>query len=137
MQAKNRCLRAGGEAAALPASAQEIADVIGRRRALYLIGQLPACGRRSWRVVLYVPKSLPADHWLVRLMGWPDAMKLVRAFGGENLQPSNCRFIHRAYRDRTIRGLSNAGWNSPQIAAAVDLSASRVRSVLAAGPARP
>ena len=116
---------------ALPESAQEIADVIGRERALYLIGQLPACGRRSWRVVLYVPKTLPADHWLVRVLGWRDAMALVREFGGEILQPSNCLCIHRAYRDRSICRMARQGVPTCEIADSMGVTARTVRGVLA------
>ncbi|MDA3922748.1 MAG: hypothetical protein PF501_19030 [Salinisphaera sp.] len=119
----------------LPDSAQEIADVIGRERTLYLIGQLPVCGQRSWRVVLYVPKTLPADHWLVRVLGWRDAMRLVREFGGEILQPSNCRCVHRAYRDQSIHRMAGEGMSAADIARAVGLTRRRVSGVLAADAA--
>ncbi|HDR9053161.1 TPA: hypothetical protein QDB02_000858 [Burkholderia vietnamiensis] len=90
----------------LPESVQEIADVIGRERALYLIGQLPryvggASGKQSSRVILYVPtpQRLRDDHDLVRILGRDDAMKLCNAFPGENLSPPNCNQIYKRYRD--------------------------------------
>ncbi|KVZ37345.1 hypothetical protein WL13_20730 [Burkholderia ubonensis] len=91
----------------LPQSVQEIADVIGRERALYLIGQLPryvagAPGKQSSRVILYVPKHLTDDHELVRILGWKHAAKLCGEFGGEVLQPANCAEIYRRYRDAQI-----------------------------------
>lgn len=114
----------------LPESVQEIADVIGREKALELIGKLPACGRRSWRVVLYVPKRLKPDHKLVQLIGWPTADKLVRHFGGEILQPSNCRCVVRAQRNERIRDLAANDNNPQQIAEQVGLSERQVRNIL-------
>lgn len=114
----------------LPESVEEIAEVIGRDKALMLIGQLPQAGKRSWRVCLYVPKRLPLDHPLVDLLGYHDAKKLAWAFSGMILQPSNCRGIYRAYRDREIKRMSKEGIIVADIAKAVDLSTYRVREIL-------
>lgn len=114
----------------LPPSAQEIADVIGRDRALFLIGNLPAAGGRSWRRVLYVPKRMPPDHPLVQLMGAEDAERLRRHFGGAILQPANCGYIARAWRDREVRRMAADGLPVPSIAASVGLSEYRVREIL-------
>jgi hypothetical protein len=114
-------------------SAQEIADVIGRERTLFLIGSLPRSGSRPWRRVLYIPKKMRADHPLVRLMGWHDAEKLRRWFGGEILQPSNCGHVARAWRDRVIHALARAGLSSAEIAERVEAAQDVVRKVLAAG----
>ena len=120
--------------APLPASVAEIADVIGRDKALFLIGQMPVAGKRPWRVCFYVPKILPADHMLVRLLGWHDAQKLTRAFSGMILQPSNCRFLHRHHRNREIRRMHAEDMPVADIADAVELSTYRVREILADGP---
>lgn len=99
----------------LPKSAQEIADVIGVERTLYLIGKLPRvkcgphAGKQSWRVVMYVPKTLPPDHPLVRILGWPDAYKLSRYFPGEILTPATCDSVYRQYRDQAMRQLAQEG----------------------------
>src|SRR5687768_1987336 len=107
----------------LPSSVQEIADVIGDDRALFLIGRLPRCytpGKTgsSWesgkrvgveRVIMYVPKRLDVDHPLVRIMGWVDAQKLVSAFGGEILCPATCTSIYRPFRDEQISRLVGEG----------------------------
>lgn len=97
----------------LPGSVQEIADVIGRERALFLIGQLPRCfppsGGGREQVILYVPKRLKPDHQLVQILGWHDASKLVAAFGGEILKPANCAHIHRAHRDANMVRLHAEG----------------------------
>ncbi|WP_170326735.1 hypothetical protein [Ruegeria arenilitoris] len=112
----------------------EIAEVIGRDQALHLIGSLPQSGSRAWRVCFYVPKRLPAvDHQLVRILGWEDANKLVSAFAGMILQPSNCRFIVRAARNRRIREMAEEGCSVKEIAHGVDLSIDRVREILTNG----
>lgn len=118
----------------LPPSAQELADVIGRERTLYLIGQLPRSGSRAWRVNLYVPKSLTPDHQLVRILGWADAMRLVREFGGMILQPSNCNFLHREFRNREVLRLRAAGVSIAVIAEAVELTQRQVRNIIAETP---
>ena len=81
----------------LPSSVQPIAAVIGRRAALYLIGQLPVAvrgksGKQSRRVQLYVPKTLDEDHRLVQILGPQKAAALVAEFGGEMLYPANWRW---------------------------------------------
>lgn len=122
------------DASPLPPSAQEIADVIGRERALFLIGKLPKAGSRSWRVCLYVPKRIGPDHPLVSLIGWRDANLLVREFGGMILQPSNCVQVHRDFRNREARRLHAEGWTIGRLADLFDLSERQVANILA-GPA--
>lgn len=126
----------------LPASVQEIADVIGRERALFLIGQLPRCyvrdsrradvpkGGLSERVILYVPKHLKPDHALVTILGWKDAQQLVQAFGGELLAPGNCRDVYRPHRDAAIHLMQRDGVPIPMIATWFDMTERRVRQVL-------
>ena len=115
----------------LPPSAQELADVIGRERTLHLIGQLPRSGSRAWRVNLYVPKSVTLDHPLVKILGWTDAMLLVREFGGMILQPSNCNFLHREFRNREVRRMRDQGTTIAAIAEAVELTQRQVRNIIA------
>ena len=105
--------------ARLPNSVQEIADVIGRDLAMYLIGQLPRAyseGHPSGEVILYVPKTLKPDHQLVRLLGWAPAMRMVRAFGGEILKPATCAHLYRAFRDESIRALLADGYAAAMLA---------------------
>ncbi len=92
-------------ALALPESAQLIADIIGRDRALYLIGRLPRSPKRPKDVWLYVPKKLSESHQLVKLIGMSDAQKLVKAFGGQNLCLASCHSLVRLYRDEYLRHL--------------------------------
>lgn len=121
----------------LPASVQEIADVLGQERALYLIGQLPKTYPPSTRtahgaterVILYVPKNVRPDHALVRILGWNDANKIVAAFGGEILQPANCREIYRRFRDRAIAEMIGEGIPQNEIAELMGVSHRHVRNV--------
>lgn len=129
----------------LPPIVQDIADVLGRERAIFLIGQLPRCymrdshkragpnAGRSERVILYVPKTLKPDHVLVRILGWHDAERLVHAFGGELLNPPTLRdVIYRPWRDQAIRELVDQGTPQQVVAEWFQLTRKRVGQ-LAAG----
>lgn len=121
----------------LPRSVREIAQVIGRDAALRLIGQLPTCmggapGKRSSRVMLYVPKKLAPDHRLVRILGAEKAMALVRAFGGEVLQPANCRRIFARYRDEAIVKMLRAGAGLPMVLSIMRVSRRHVVNLVRA-----
>lgn len=123
----------------LPASVREIADVIGRRSALRLIGRLPAClagkeGKQSSRVVLYVPKRLTQDHRLVRIIGWDAASRLVSAFGGEIMQPANCRAVFARHRDEAIVRMLNEGARPGMVASIMGVSRRHVHKVQCAIP---
>lgn len=121
----------------LPRSVREIAEVIGVERSLYLVGQLPRCYERDHRyptakrscVILYVPKSLRPDHPLVSILGWADASKLVKAFGGEILQPGNCMDIYRRFRDRAIVQMLRQGIPTAGIAGMMGLSERQIRNL--------
>lgn len=120
----------------LPKSVQEIADVIGRERALYLIGQLPRIiagvpGKQSSRVMLYVPTvpRLSLQHDLVRILGYKDAVRLCKHFGGEILQPANCADIYKTYRDRMIDSYLRGNIAVAHIAAIFGVSRETVHAV--------
>lgn len=124
-----------GDYMRLPASVQEIADVIGRETALYLIGQLPTCyagkdGKRSTRVILYVPKRLRPNHRLVQILGWAKACELVEGFGGEILQPANCQEVYRRFRDDEARRLAGEGIGAARLAEILAVSERHVRNLL-------
>lgn len=125
----------------LPESAQELADVIGTERALYLIGQLPRsyrkrngvqCGEST--VVLYVPKAIQPTHQLVQLIGWHDAQRLVKAFGGEILKPATCSDVYRRFRDASIIRLAAEGMKTAAIAEWMEVSERHVRNLLREKP---
>lgn len=108
----------------LPKSGQEIADVIGRDRALFLIGQLPRCSFRDKRwpnamvtePILYVPKRIKPDHKLVDLVGWDAAVKLVKAFGGEILKPKAHGRIIAEFKIAATEWLARDGHTPQEVA---------------------
>ena len=127
----------------LPRAAQEIADIIGRDRALFLIGQLPVCyvqdkrypkregSKGSRRVILYVPKRLKPDHILARILGWNDAQKLVNVFGGEILCPPTLeKTLYWPHRDAAIIRLACEGLPCAVLAEWFEMTEQRVRQVV-------
>lgn len=127
----------------LPKSVEEIAAVIGRERALYLIGQLPRYKVRDSRqasngsrLFLYVPtrSRLTLDHELVGIIGWADAEKLSRHFGGELLHPAPCADIYRSFRDVSIRALMADGLSADSVAAIMGVTERHVRNVIRENP---
>lgn len=132
--------RKSGDYMMLPASVQEIADVIGRDEALHLISRLPTCyaggkGKQSTRVILYVPKKLKPNHRLVQILGWDRANQLVEGFGGEILQPANCAGVYKEQRDKEIRRLaSEEGKRPAELAAMFKLSERQIRNLTRSVP---
>lgn len=125
----------------LPQSVREIADVIGRDAALYLIEQLPKCQARdhrnpdhkSQRVILYVPKRLKPNHRLVQILGPELAAKMVEGFQGEILYPANCQGkspVSREKRNREIARLVGEGRPMREVAEIVGLTSRQVRNVM-------
>lgn len=118
----------------LPQSVQEIADVIGRERALYLVGQLPRhappSGNGREQVILYVPKELTPDHRLVQILGRRDAQRLVDAFPGEILKPGTCMDLYRDHRDAGILSAWDDGVPISMIAQWFKVSTRHVQNVV-------
>ena len=115
----------------LPESVAEIAEVLGFDKALLFVASLPPSGSRPHRRCVYIPTQLPVDHWMVRMLGWHDAMRMQRAFGGMILHPSNARFWHRDIRNARIRKMREDGLSLAGIAGELGLSVHRVREILA------
>ena len=126
----------------LPDSVQQIADVIGREQALLLVGKLPRCiagkdGHKSSRVVMYVPTlaRLALDHKLVQILGWIDAEKLSRHFGGEIMYPANCAHIQREFLHKTIIQMMAGGrMKATECAAIVGVHERTVRNLIRENP---
>lgn len=119
----------------LPKSTQQIADVIGRDRALHLVRTWKKtlsgnAGQNFDRVCIYIPAKLPLDHELVRVLGYPDAAKLVAEFRGEILYLSTCEDLFRGWRNQAIRRLARDGLKPPELAEWFDISDRQVRNVL-------
>lgn len=115
----------------LPESVAEIAEVIGREKALDFVRQLPRSGSRPWRACIYIPKRLPADHKLVQMLGWDDASKLSYAFSGMILQPSTLEAMEKAHRNRQIIRAAGEGVPIEEIADVYEMSRYRIREIIA------
>jgi hypothetical protein len=109
-----------------------LADVIGRDDALKLIASLPRVktkGHPLGQPVLYVPKTLPPDHAFVRTLGYPVALRLVRAFGGEMLYPAACVALTRAERNRSIMEKLRDGCTEQEVARLFGLTRRHIRNI--------
>lgn len=109
--------------------------MIGRERALFLVGQLPdsyrdSRGRFDGCACLYIPAKIHPNHQLVRMIGWQDASRLVRAFGGEILYPSKCAELIREWRDANIRRLNLKGMKVQELAEWFGLSDRMIRNII-------
>ena len=114
--------------------------MIGRERALFLVGQLPNAYRHGTLdgcADLYVPSHLKPDHPLVSLIGWADAMRLVRGFGGEILYLSKCADLVREWRDANIRRLAADGMSAVELGEWFGLSDRMVRNIVRAAETAP
>lgn len=122
----------------LPDSVQEIVDVIGYEKTRALITYAREHlyrGARSWRVCFYVPRfRMPLDHWLVRLLGYQDAERMRREFGGLIMQPSNLEQYDRQVRNEGIKRRGADGETAVQIARHYQLTPRRVSGILSENP---
>lgn len=119
----------------LPQSVRPLARLLGVRKALHLIAELPrikagVAGREGRRVLLYVPKVMPEDHRLVQILGMADARRLANAFGGELLAPANCHDYERLLRNRQIVRLAAGGVSGAELAVRFGLTQRSVRNII-------
>lgn len=112
----------------LPQEVRQIAEVVGREKALYIAGRLLDPERKgcAW---LYIPKKLPDNHPLIELVGPEDAAALVSVFGGELFQIPPCYGVYRRFRDREIRRMMSEGYRQEWIAETFMVCVRTVRNV--------
>lgn len=114
----------------LPRSVQEIADVIGRDRALQLVAQLrKRCRGRTLNIYVPSPERLHAGHALVAMVGMDGALALAQVFGGAHVYPASCRQMRRALENRDILKWRDAGLSVVEIAERLHLSTKWVQAV--------
>ena len=101
---------------------RSIAEVIGRHNALYLVSQCPRYKTEKragqGQLFLYVPtlKRLEMNHFLVRTLGYLDAEKLSKEFGGELLVLAQCKQLILKARDNGIRQMIKSGLGIQELA---------------------
>ena len=99
-----------------------IAEVIGRQNALYLVSQCPRYKTEKragqGQLFLYVPtlKRLEMNHFLVKTLGYLDAEKLSKEFGGELLVLAQCKKIILRARNDGIKEMSKYKFTSNELA---------------------
>ena len=116
--------------AALPPTAQAVADVIGRDATLTLARSVKF---RS----LYIPKRLPAGHWLRDVLGDQAAEALAEEFQGMQLPLARCANVFREERDRRILNLKREGTPVKDIARTIGMPESTVWKVVYRGSCSP
>jgi len=118
----------------LPASVQQIAEVIGQDAALQLVRRWPRKARTAdgtARPVIYVPAKVPPSHPLAEILGVEAALKLSAAYGGEILFLATCANEANDCRRAAILRLACAGWGTEAIALVTGVTPRRVRQVIA------
>jgi len=119
----------------LPETVRLIAEVTGREDALFLAGHVIRWGGRSHygrSSCIYIPRSLTADHRLVRLLGLENARRLAAALGGEILSVAPCKGVFQRFRDNEVRRLAVDGMKVSVLATMVGVSERHIRSIIAA-----
>lgn len=80
----------------LPSVLREMSELIGLPATMQIV-------RQYGGVRLYVPKEIPADHPLMKLIGICNAITLADAYGGETLEIGRAEAAVREIRDTEIR----------------------------------
>ena len=114
---------------------RSIAEVIGRQNALYLVSQCPRYKTEKragqGQLFLYVPtlKRLDMNHFLVKTLGYPDAEKLSKEFGGELLVLAQCKQMILKARDNGIREMLRAGFNVIDLVSAFNVNERTINKI--------
>lgn len=113
----------------LPATAQEIAEVIGIEKTMQLVRGKQQDKCRS----LYVPtiKRLRPSHVLVQILGPDVARELAEEFGGIQLTLPKCRSAFNEERNQKIIQMRQQGVKYQDIAVALGCSVASAKTVYA------
>ncbi|KAA0014414.1 hypothetical protein F0A17_01835 [Billgrantia pellis] len=115
----------------LPKSVQQIADVVGRDKALHLVRQLrQQQAGKTLSIYVPQPERLHINHALVEMLGYPEALALCEEFGGTHLFPSACRYLQRAIKNRQILALRDTGLSIEEVAEQLGMSRKWVANVV-------
>lgn len=97
-----------------------IADVAGERAAL-LLGRERACEK------VYIPDTVTADHWLVRLVGLEPAIAISAHFGGQKLEIPAAIGGDRRRRAAAIAEMIDKGYSTNEIARSLGVAHTTVK----------
>lgn len=116
------------DAAALPESLRELAELIG-------LPAVIALAEHWGGIRLYVPLDIEADHILARRLGLTAARKLSERYAMDTLViPRACAAL-RAYRDNQIRARYIAGQSAARLAREFALTERQIFSIVASAEA--
>lgn len=111
----------------IPASLQEIAEVVGDDNAMKMV---QAYGGTR----VFVPQSVGAQHKLSTLLGFEQAKKLSRTFGGEPLTIARCTMLLKHRRNEEIRKKYDEGASVHELVREYGLTERRIYSILSSEP---
>ncbi len=97
-----------------------IAAVAGIRAALIL-------GREKGCQTIYVPRRIPAGHWLERLVGTEAAESLAAEFGGSKIDIPPALTGEKRRRWRAIAEMNRNGYSVNRITKALGVARSTVK----------
>ncbi|MEH3091996.1 MAG: helix-turn-helix domain-containing protein [Agrobacterium cavarae] len=97
-----------------------IADVAGESAAMIL-------GREKAGQQIYIPKTLPADHWLIGLVGVEPATAIAKAFGTQRIDVPPALGGDKRRRAVAIAELLDKGYSINQIVRLTGFSRSTVK----------
>lgn len=76
------------------------------------------------------PTSLTDTHWLVLVVGYDDALKIVKVMGGTRVYVGKMFALEKQIRDQEILKRYNAGERVKQLARDYDLSQRAIEMIL-------
>ena len=113
----------------LPGELEEIANLVGRQKALMIAGRY---GGKS----LGIPIDPKPNHKLTEVVGLEDAIKISKEFRGITLCIPRCEHILRAYRNRMIIRRYKAGESIEALALDFEVSTRLIQLTLDAAHVR-
>lgn len=119
-----------GKSVPLPEVVQEIAEVVGREKAVRLVEGVLATGKRSWRRNLYVPSRMRSDHRIAKLIGLDAARALSLSHANSNLQLPPCKALRSAYLTLLAQKMGDDGATISEIAQELGVDQKTVTSLL-------
>ncbi|WP_241479069.1 hypothetical protein [Leisingera sp. ANG-M1] len=121
-----------GQRVPLPESVEEIAEVVGREKAVRLVEGTRPSGRRRWRRQLYVPAEMTEEHRIVALIGIKAARRLSFSHANCILELPSCHALKKAYLADHVLRLHFQGANEAEIAREICVEKKTVTTLLEA-----
>ena len=119
-----------GHRVPLPETVEEIAEVIGREKAVRLVEGTRQRGARRWRRHLYIPSDMPEDHRIVSLIGWDAAQALSFSHANSVLELPSCHSLRKAYLSDVVAKMAGQGADQAEIASELGIERKTVASLL-------